>query len=243
MAWAVDRASLGPAAGDSGTSTTVALTTNVTVASGAWIEVGVFSFGSSTVTGVADNGPGLTWTNVAQFANGSTRAAKFRAYAASGMASGTVITGTYSATTQYRGMGGTSFAGGASNSVIEATTSASGSTAAWSASPTAARAGDLVTVVANLNNVSGSDTPDANSTEGFDFAIGLSPATYTLVHRNAPSGAATAAGGTWSGANTWIAAAGAFSEGSDAFVAGGFDLRNRLGRERGRFPLRGRKWY
>jgi hypothetical protein len=243
MAWAAAHASIAAAAGSAATSTTIALTTNVTIASGNWIEVGVFSFGSSTVTGVADTGPGLTWTNVAQFANGSTRAAKFRAYAAAGMASGTVITATYSATTQYRGMGGTSFAGGASNSAIEATTNASGSTAAWSASPTAARAGDLVTVVGNLNNVSGSDTPDGNSTEGFDFNVAATPATYTLVHRNAPSGAATTAGGTWSGANDWIAAAGAFSEGSDVFTAGGFDLRHRVGRERGRMPLRGNRWY
>jgi hypothetical protein len=113
MAIAFD-ASLGGTAFTTGTSTTAAHTTTAAAAAGSRIIVCVGDF-SPTVTVSSVSGGGLTWVKDAQdsttTSGHSARGAVFSADAPAGLASGTTITATYSATTDARWICAQSFTG------------------------------------------------------------------------------------------------------------------------------------
>jgi hypothetical protein len=110
MAIAFD-ASLGGTAFTTGTSTTAAHTTTAAAAAGSRIIVCVGDF-NATVTVSSVSGGGLTWVKDEEDATGhNARGAVFSADAPSGLASGTTITATYSATADSRWICAQSFTG------------------------------------------------------------------------------------------------------------------------------------
>jgi hypothetical protein len=200
MAWAKD-ANLGTAA-PSGTGSSAVLTTTAAAAANTWIFLVVGSFGTETVTGVADSG-GLIWELVGESNNGNVRAVLARAFAAGGLGSGSTITATFSGTTAERKIGAVSFTGGQSNSPTEDIDQTSASTAAWSAAPVSATDGALVVGVCTLNT-NGSTTVDANSVEDLDFQFTGSSASC-LYHRFTTTAGSNPVGGTWNAAVAWAA--------------------------------------
>jgi hypothetical protein len=204
VTWVVDKASLGTNQGAGGTATTITLTTTNAVASGAWIFVGVSHFNASaTFSSLSNTGAAVTWTNVQLANNGGVRSALIKGDASSGLASGSVITATFSATTNERRICASSFTGGTGVTNNQATTT--GATTAWSVSPTILGT-DLVVASASLDTLS-SSTPDANSTELQDF-IHTGTSTAILYYRIGGTGV----GGTWANAANWAAAGGSFAD-------------------------------
>jgi hypothetical protein len=211
VTWVVDQASLGNAQGAGGTSATIALTTTATVAAGGWIFVGVSHFNASaTFSSLANTGAAVTWTNVQLANNGGVRSALIKGDAPSGLASGSVITATFSATTNERRICASSFIGGTGVTNDQATTT--GATTGWSVSPTILGT-DLVVASASLDTL-GSSVVDANSTELHDF-IHTGTSTAVLYYRIGGTGV----GGTWSGAANWAAAGGSFADSAAATQA------------------------
>ena len=98
MAIVIDQLSIGETAADSASST-VAFTTNQTVASNGFIVVTVTWINPSGQTLLSVGGGGLTWNIDKQGQTGGTEAptAIVSAQAPSGLASGTTITATFSA--------------------------------------------------------------------------------------------------------------------------------------------------
>lgn len=199
MAWAVDQSTLGTNQ-NGGNATTIALTTTNAVAAGGTIFLVVGNFNAAVdLTSVA--GGGLTWTVEAKANNGGVRAALAKAEAPSGLASGSTITATYSGSTSERKIGAASFTGGAGTTEDPQTNTGSGT--GWSLTPSPLGGTSLVVAAASLDTNSNS-TPDANSTELLDFAVGTSSISV-LYYR-----IGGAVGGTWGAAAGWAAAGGSF---------------------------------
>ena len=211
MPWAKD-VNLGTTA-PGGSGATIALTTTATAAANTWIMVAMGTFGGATLSSGSDNGPGLTWVDVANAANGSVRAHFMRAWAPSGMASGTIITATMSGSTGERKIGAVSFTGANSASALENSATATGSGTAFSVSPTAATSDALVILSAALNtNSNWTNAGQANTVENLDWQFsGSSCAAHG--HRIVTSSGSNTVGGTWGASNTWAAIGGAFSLG------------------------------
>lgn len=226
MAIALDQ-SLGSANGGAGNQSTVALTTGATAASGSKIFLPIGHF-RNAVTGVSDNGPGLTWVQVSEIANGNNFVSLYEADAASGMSSGTVVTATFAASnTLSPQICAASFTG-----VVTGTTTDGGAKTA-TGSGTAWNPGSITTTGANALIIScskggaGADntsTPAASYNELYDFGFGTGDF-LTLLYRIVSSTGTYTASGTWSGSSTWAATAVAFDQASAA--AASYPLQRR----------------
>lgn len=126
MAIALDQTNIGTTAADGSSGTTITVTTTALVASSRFIVLVIGGFaGTLTVTGITDNsGSPLTWTVDKQGQPGSPAsdlAAIASAQCPSGLASGTVITVTYSASSQARAISASTWSGVATSSPVDTT--------------------------------------------------------------------------------------------------------------------------
>lgn len=182
----------------SGASTTVTLNTASTVPSNSFLvlEVGWFH-SSATLSSVS--GGSLTWNIDKQLHGGvNDNLAIVSAQAPSGLASGTTITATFSASVDGRSMGGYSFTNVASSSALDVV--APGSTAnpasTWdSTSVSTTNANDLLIGVGTIDGTSTTMTPGTGYTELLDWN-NAADQTYEIIYRNVTSTGSYNASGT-----------------------------------------------
>lgn len=201
MAIAVDQASIGytPA---SGSQTTVAFNTTATVASGGFIVVCAFFWASgNTFSSVA--GGSLTWTIDKQGHSAGPTNPNLciaSAQAPTGLASGTTITATFSATSPARGIGGMSFTGVASSTPVDTTANPIGANStAWTTGNVTIAAGSVLVGACYQESTNATkSTITAPSTEVFDDGM-VSEFGATAGYRIESSAGAYAVAGTWAG--------------------------------------------
>jgi hypothetical protein len=206
---AVDQ-SLGNANGGGGNQSQVQLTTSQAAAAGSKIFLGIGHF-RNTVTGVTDNGAGLTWVSLAEPADGSNAMALFEADAPPGLASGTTITATFSAAnTLSPQICAASFTGVTTGSTTDGgAVTATGSGLTWSPGPITTTFADSV-IDAVAKGGAGADntsTPDLNYNELYDFGFGTGDF-ITMIYRIVSATGTYTPGGTWSGSVPSYASAG-----------------------------------
>ena len=205
MAIAVDKSSIGSNGVDLSVNSTIAFTTNQVVASSAFIviSVGYWTNGAAaTVSSVS--GGSLSWTVdrdvvASAFGGGNPRVAIMSAQAPSGLASGTTITCTFSASLggSVAAIGGSSFTGVKTSSPVDVTTANKDDSGVgtWATNAASIQAGSLVYGTAfNVTNAT-SSTATAG-TEGYDVSL-ASGSTYVSGYRIEPSAGSYSVGGTW----------------------------------------------
>jgi hypothetical protein len=242
MAITLEHASIGTNADTGGSS--LAITTTATVASGALfvLTLGFYTSGGNTLTGVTTTG--LTWTIDKQGGPFNPKSAIASAPAPSGLASGATITATWSGSNAANVIGASSLLGadtGGSRVDVTSGPTADEGDAAWTTASMSLLANSaIVAVIYNESAVSGSTT---TYTELIDTADGFGNGMTSVLRVGTSAGSYTA-GGTWSGTANGVVNGVAYKVGAATDpTGGGFDLRKRLGRDRGRFPLRGNQWY
>jgi hypothetical protein len=195
MAIAIDRANAGTAADDAG-STTIAVNTTLTVAAGGFIVASVgWWHASATLSSVA--GGSLSWSIAVQGKNSiaNPASALVWAQAPSGLASGTTITATFSASVNGRQIGISSFTGVDTSSPVDTTVAVqSSSTTAWTATASIA-AGSVLVATAHLDP-SASSTITSPSIEALDWNDTANTA-MTTGYRIEASAGSYAVAGTW----------------------------------------------
>lgn len=204
MTWAVDQASLGPRAIEAGFGDqSMAFTSNVDVAAGAWAVLPVAWFFSAAFNSCVDNGPGLTWarSEVRPDPTGDLRLAFARAFAPAGIPSGTVWTlGWSTGDVGNKVAGGSSFLGGDASSFDAAIAAAFGTGTGWSLPYTTDTDGELVVVNAFAGNGPG-NTITGPSVEDWEQAA--SGSTIVAAHRIVATAGAGSVAGTWAFSDAW----------------------------------------
>lgn len=199
MAWVKD-VNLGSAS-QNNTNTTIAFTSSAAVAAGAWIFVAVnYKNGSGIIASAADNsGSPLTWSVLRDSdANGTSRIGWVAAYAASGLASGTIITVTFSgAPTASGNICGVSFTGGpVGGTVLDTGAGNTWTSPQWTASITTGATADNSLILAAMTIVSTTSISSATGigygTEDVDFYGGANARWFGVSH-----GGGTYPGGTF----------------------------------------------
>lgn len=201
MAITLDVLNLGEFALDTA-ATSVAVTTTSAAASGATVIVTGTNLLNFVLTGVADNGPNLTWAidKQADDSNGNVWIAS--AYAAGGLASGTTITGTFGGSCLgARSICATSFLGIDSTTAVDTTSGPSNFTtvAAWTTPSTAILAGSLLIACCVQMETLRTSLVTSPSLEAHDFGNGTGFA-QTTCYRIESAAASYTVAGTWSAA-------------------------------------------
>lgn len=195
MAIAEDVRNLGENALDSA-QTSIAFTTGTAVASGGFIVVTITCLSVRTVTGIS--GGSLTWVKDKEGSNNSTISI-WSAQAPAGLASGTTITATFSASSAGgNSICGTSYTGVATSSPVDTTNGPQAAVGtAWATGSMTIAAGSVIVACASDFNTLQTSTPTAPSVEAHDFgAGGFSQTTCYRIE---------AAGGSFTVAGTWAA--------------------------------------
>lgn len=236
MAIAIDVSSLGSTY-VAANATTAAFTTGSAVASGGFIVLagGWFSDNTGTVTGIS--GGGLTWT-VNKQPNGGTSLVNAwiaSAQAPSGLASGTTITATFSATQQARFIMGMSFTGVATSSPVDGTPTGQtkGSTAAWATPSYSIAAGSVIVAACAQVGPSANNSPTSPSLEGPENDQAGDTVSFVMEYRIESSAGSYTVAGTWSsgvGIDTSNAAV-AYLTAAGAVDTGEWMNRNRVDRK------------
>lgn len=207
MGWSLDQANVGAVTDVTGAITST-LTTGATVASKAWIFIALSLNRSSNLTVVATgfSGGGLTWTLEGDHGVGHGYAALFRAYAPTGLASGTVLTLTFSAAGyDANGMVASSYLGGfpdsALNGPIVMNDNNLGFVTPWTSGPITTTETECLIISAASGWDGVSSTPTAPSVEDNDNVDSVSriPA---IIERRIETNV-----GTYTNAGTWASAA------------------------------------
>jgi hypothetical protein len=219
MAVAISKLTIGSAAVDTALGT-VAFTTSVAVPAGDFITLDIgaaYTSGTPTVTGIS--GGSLTWTidkqaSAAVVGPNVGLVAKASAQAPAGLASGTTITATFSASAAGgRSIAGASFTGVATSSPVDGTPPAVASftaTTAWATGSATIAAGSVVTGMAWQATSNFTSAPTSPSLEEYDINGGAASFSATGAYRiEASSGSFTVAG-TWSGSASGLALAVAY---------------------------------
>jgi len=189
----------------SAAATTIPLTGAAAVAAGARAFVAVQGQSVATITLADNSGNGYTWTEILTFTKGGDhRVSIFTTLATAGLASGTVYTATFSASTGGRMIGGISFTGtdtsaGSGSVDVTSTKTEDTSVAAWVANNLVTTvATDLIIGLAAIY-ASGSPTqvPSGSYVEGFDFTLSGGQESFTLVYQEVAATGTYAPGGTW----------------------------------------------
>jgi hypothetical protein len=212
MAIVIDRLSIGELADDTA-GTTVAFNTSQTVASNGFIVLSVTWIVTAGQTLSTVSGGGLTWAIDKQGGiggAGQSNAAIISAQAPAGLASGTTITATYSASTPgARAICGTSFTGVLSAAALDTTNGPTlNSGTAWATGSTTLLAGsvlvacsvdvtDLHTSTVTAPSVEAHDFGDGGFAETTCYQIGTTAGSYTVA-------------GTWSSSATGLTNAAAY---------------------------------
>lgn len=212
MPVAIDVANLGEAAIDSA-GTTIACTTGATAAAGSTIILTGSSIQPVVASSVA--GGGLTWS-VDKTGNDGVACAAWicSAYAASGLASGTTITVTLSASSAGgRSVAATSFTRIPSASRLDTTSGPTNfsATTAWTSASTSIAAGSVLIAVGNDFTDQRTSTVTAPSLEAHDFGTG-SPGGFstTTCYRIETSAASYTVAGAWAASATGTVVAAAY---------------------------------
>lgn len=210
MAWATDQTSLGTLVSDNTFGTTsLVFTTNVSAAANTWCFLGVMSYFSDTVSTVTDNGPGLAWTvtKVAGTADANMKIAIVRAWAPSGLPSGTQITANWTGgDNTSKEMGGSSFTGGDASSFDVAAAVASANSVNWaSTNLTTAQNDELVVGFGRFANAATS-VPVGSTVELLDDSLGVGDVFY-LVYKIAGAAGSYNVASTFNFADNWVALA------------------------------------
>lgn len=202
MAITLDVLNVGETAIDTA-STTVALTTVATVAAGATIILTGTNVLDFNLTSVTNSGTVLGWTIDKQGGSGGSNAWIASAYATSGLASGTTITGTFAGSTAGgRSMCATSFKGIPLVSFIDTTSGPTSYAAAgWATASIAIAAGSLLICVVADFSTSHTNTVTGPSLEAHDVNAAGGFAATTCYRIESSAGSYTVAG-TWSGAGS-----------------------------------------
>lgn len=202
MAVALD-ASLGQ--GNASAASSSNFSTTSAVASGAHIIciVGWFHNGASTV---AVSGGSLTWTEDVVLRSGSVHISIQRAYAASGLASSTTITATFTGATPDSILGACSYTGIDTTGTVVASGSGSGTGTGWSSGSVASTSGNALIGGAFEDGATTASTPTSPGVEEFEKQVAGQTETLTMVDKVSVSGSDSIAG-TWGTSTTWIAAA------------------------------------
>jgi hypothetical protein len=200
MAIALDVANLGTNSED-GSDTNVTLTTTSATAAAATILVALRARGV-TVSSVVDNGPGLTWTQIASADDvGGNRIWLYRAYSTLAFPSGTVITVTFGTATTFKFLGASSFTGITDTSPEDtaATTRQIQDETTWLGAAITTVTAD--TIIVGLAETGGAGTPTSTPggsvSEALDFGIAAQES-MTLVYRIVSSTGTYTPTGTWS---------------------------------------------
>jgi lysophospholipase L1-like esterase len=193
-------------------STTMKLTTSAAAAS----QSRVFAFitwNNATRTLSSLSGGGLSWSVDVQARDASgNHGAIASAYAPSGLASGVVITATFSGSVGHGVMAASSFTGIAQTGSLDATgTSTQGGVASWTANVGTTNASDLVLGWSSIDT-NATSTPATPSVEMHDFGDQWLNEWSTSVYRIESSAGTKTVAGTWaratgSTANVTVAAA------------------------------------
>lgn len=208
MALAVSNAAIGTSVtNSSGGVATLALTTNVTIASGDLIVVHAGAFGGSGVGLSSVSGGGLTWTVFAPGRAGTVTGPTMSfayAFAPSGLASGTTITATYTSTMEVRTLSGSSLSGvdtgdpiGVSLGPVELTPAGTN----WTTGSGTIEAGSLL-MGAGWAEGTGSGSTASGSSTNLVQANNSGDGYGHAVHYRTSTGAVT---GTWGGSALSVA--------------------------------------
>lgn len=203
MAIAIDVLNLGEFAQDSAGATVACTTTSAAAAGSTIILTGTLITNPETVNSAADNGPGLTWTIDNQWfgsVNGDASTFMASAYAPAGMASGTTITVTFSASTAGgRSVTATSFTGIASASPVDVASlrSLGAATTAWTTPSMSVLAGSVIVGISGTFTGQLTSLVTGPSIEAHDLGDAGGFAQTTCYQIVAAGGSATVAG-TWS---------------------------------------------
>jgi Abnormal spindle-like microcephaly-assoc'd, ASPM-SPD-2-Hydin len=177
---------------------TMTLTTSGAAVAGARVFVFV-SWTHSTRTLTSVTGGGLTWTvDRQQKATGNNaRVAIASAAAPTGLASGVVLTATFSGPVTHGLIAAASFTGVATTAPVDATGSATGTGTAWSGSVTTTNANDLVLGFSTID-ANATSAPTAPNTEIHDFGNTSYYGWATSVYRIETTTGTKTVNGTWS---------------------------------------------
>lgn len=198
MAIVLDKANIGLAF-NAAAGSTIALTTSQAVASGATIICSVGWFGAAQTLS-SFSGGGLTWTIDKQGKGGSDGCAVVSAYATSGLASGSVLTATYSASVGGdRCIVGSSFTGIQSSLPgYGSVSNIPGTTTAWTTGNVTTTAnGDMIYAASLADGQATTSTITSPSIEDYDSNDVGSNTSRTGAHR------IEATAGTYTVAGTW----------------------------------------
>ena len=245
MAIAVDQASIGT--GDAGSGTTCSITTSATVASGATI---ILAGGSSTSSRTLDSvsGGGLTWVVDKTQTETPVTSSLARAYAPAGLASGTVITGTWSGSSNSRIMGAASFTVVDPAAPLDTTggsSSPGATTAVTTGSITTAAAGELIVAAVYFDNPGRTNAETSPAVEAIEYASARADGwdnKIVLEYRIEAAAGSYSVDSTASGNTYWTSAGGAYKAdlgGAPPYLPG----IKRQGPFKGPYALRGeRSW-
>jgi hypothetical protein len=178
--------------------TSITLTTTATVPAGDTIIVGTGAFNSPNRT-MAITGGGLTWTNDKSAANGGDFAAIHSGPAPAGLASGTVLTCTFSAGCTGPVIAAASFPNFQSTPPDTSSSATPAAAAAWAATAINTTVTDTVVGLAWGDTPSTSSTPTAPWVEAFDTTDAGSGEELTLVYQESVASGSYAPAGTWGG--------------------------------------------
>jgi len=212
VAWTTDKTSLAtPVSNNVFGTTTLAYTTTNAVASNAWIFIGIMSYFSDSVSSVADDGPGLSWTvtKYTPTSDANFKIAIARAFAPAGLASGRTITATWTGgDTTSKEMAGSSFLGGDSSSFDVGGGGASGNSVNWaSANLTTAEANELIIGFGRFANADATPaTPVAPAVTLFYDQASLGDGFY-MAYKIAASAGSNNIAATFLAADNWGAMA------------------------------------
>lgn len=229
MAIVVDKANIGTRMPCTD-NITLTLTTNQTVASGGFIVLFAkwFRVGSPLVS---IDGGGLTWNiDVQGSAAGLTNVygAIVSAQAPSGLASGTVLTATWTATAESVSLGAMSFTGVKTSSALDTTVGPVGVSVAasgWTTGNASIAAGSvLVGVSGEETGTVGSSTPVAPSVESWDV-LDCSSNVRTMAYRIESSAGSYEVAGTYSGNCQSVALGAAYLAAADTAITNEAGLR------------------
>lgn len=199
MAITVDQADIGSFAADT-SGTTVAFTTTAAVAAGGFIVLTITDLTGAGQVPSSVSGGGLTWTVDKTGLGGSASGIGIAsAQAPAGLASGTTITATYSASTAgARSICGMSFLGVKTSAPVGVTDNHSNATGtAWTTNSMTVSAGSVIVACAQNTTNLFTSTPTAPAVEAHDFGSGgFSQTTVYLI--DGGSGGAHTLAGTWS---------------------------------------------
>jgi hypothetical protein len=221
MPIAIDQADIG---GNSeiGSATSIAFNTSATVAVGA--DIFMLVRAGSDVTMSSFTGGGLTWTEEHRFPSTPDVLFLYRATAPAGLASGTTITATFSATNSNRIIEGCSFTG-LSTAVKEDSNGNEGeAVSSW--------VGDTVTAISQSNlvisaltmNTDIAHTPTAPSLEAFDKGATFDYRLSMIYRINAAAGVYTNAGSWSGGSGFWMSATAAYAGAGETVITSTFSV-------------------